>query len=401
MHQTPRHQANVSTHSRPKAAGKRCSAKPNTRGSFNTQPPEGGWVNAYPIYDWHVVSTHSRPKAAGMPFAPCARATTWFQHTAARRRLEGFRQTSASRFCFNTQPPEGGWRQCIKHLATRRMFQHTAARRRLGSAARQSRTQEAVSTHSRPKAAGSMLIRSTIGMSFQHTAARRRLGCHSRHVRALQRGFNTQPPEGGWRGSGKPAPQDSVSTHSRPKAAGLISIADADRFIVSTHSRPKAAGIDIFTPPSSAKVSTHSRPKAAGFYKVQNLYACSGFNTQPPEGGWGLVRLHHFQIGVSTHSRPKAAGQANTIMAIAVSSFNTQPPEGGWRPVAEPAIHQAVSTHSRPKAAGITGLAYTAAPKVSTHSRPKAAGAHSHKKQAPHPRFNTQPPEGGWASRLG
>ncbi len=36
---------------------------------------------------------------------------------------------------------------------------------------------------------------------------------------------------------------DSVSTHSRPKAAGLFNDdGELDLLIVSTHSRPKAAG---------------------------------------------------------------------------------------------------------------------------------------------------------------
>ena len=34
-------------------------------GSFNTQPPEGGWVNANDFMLTQKVSTHSRPKAAG------------------------------------------------------------------------------------------------------------------------------------------------------------------------------------------------------------------------------------------------------------------------------------------------------------------------------------------------
>ena len=33
---------------------------------------------------------------------------------------------------------------------------------------------------------------------------------------------------------------------------------------------------------------------------------------------------------------------------------------------------------------------------VSTHSRPKAAGGFSRLRQIRRPRFNTQPPEGGW-----
>mgnify|MGYP003086199340 CR=1 FL=1 len=63
---------------------------------------------------------------------------------------------------------------------------------------------------------------------FQHTAARRRLGnlCH-----CVNRNL-------------------TVSTHSRPKAAGMIIKNNQALKIVSTHSRPKAAGylnVDVFT----------------------------------------------------------------------------------------------------------------------------------------------------------
>ena len=33
--------------------------------SFNTQPPEGGWLRSGGIFPAQEVSTHSRPKAAG------------------------------------------------------------------------------------------------------------------------------------------------------------------------------------------------------------------------------------------------------------------------------------------------------------------------------------------------
>ena len=55
------------------------------------------------------VSTHSRPKAAGSP--DCIKM----------QRI----------FCFNTQPPEGGWMDTVQAIAPGLMFQHTAARRRL------------------------------------------------------------------------------------------------------------------------------------------------------------------------------------------------------------------------------------------------------------------------------
>ena len=37
-----------------------------SRGSFNTQPPEGGWVGKGRFYGQRWVSTHSRLKAAGI-----------------------------------------------------------------------------------------------------------------------------------------------------------------------------------------------------------------------------------------------------------------------------------------------------------------------------------------------
>ena len=234
--------------------------------SFNTQPPEGGWLHRLTKLHPHhlfqhtaarrrldgrrnrlllasLVSTHSRPKAAGkfrLQFLrvggfqhtaarrrlglshSIGRHIRLFQHTAARRRLvrrlpnrrrfAPFQHTAArrrlgigcspksSRFCFNTQPPEGGWplRQkktsaicgfntqppeggwfiCYLICYFSILFQHTAARRRLG----------------RPH------IRSHAGRRFQHTAARRRLGRDD--------AFYPKYP--------------MVSTHSRPKAAGII-----------------------------------------------------------------------------------------------------------------------------------------------------------------------------------
>ncbi|WP_094113264.1 hypothetical protein, partial [Neisseria sp. HMSC074B07] len=59
----------------------------NTDNRFNTQPPEGGWVNWGQKDARYVVSTHSRPKAAGgVEVLPMI-----------------------DPLGFNTQPPEGGW----------------------------------------------------------------------------------------------------------------------------------------------------------------------------------------------------------------------------------------------------------------------------------------------------
>ena len=63
---------NVSTHSRPKAAGYQKALYMIINECFNTQPPEGGWLcwNFY-LTRGQKVSTHSRPKAAGT--RTCAR----------------------------------------------------------------------------------------------------------------------------------------------------------------------------------------------------------------------------------------------------------------------------------------------------------------------------------------
>ncbi|WP_455019894.1 hypothetical protein [Kingella denitrificans] len=149
----------------------------------------------------------------------------------------------------------------------------------------------------------------TVSFSFQHTAARRRLA-HSAKTTIRLSCFNTQPPEGGWVSMEiKNDVPDSVSTHSRPKAAGAAAAARQPAVSVSTHSRPKAAGAQPGTWRIDMAVSTHSRPKAAG----KKIYTLPSY------------------VVVSTHSRPKAAG----INADSMPITNT-----------------VVSTHSRPKAAG-------------------------------------------------
>ena len=105
-----------------------------------------------------------------------------------------------------------------------------------------------------------------------------------------------------------PLSEVTVSTHSRPKAAGTFITDSKGRLIVSTHSRPKAAGCSVLSTPDSDLVSTHSRPKAAGCLK------------------WSSNVLEY----VSTHSRPKAAGHPACDLTILPHRFNSQPPEGGW-----------------------------------------------------------------------
>ena len=100
-------------------------------------------------------------------------------------------------------------------------------------------------------------------------------------------GFNTQPPEGGWTKN-----LTRIITHwlfQHTAARRRLDIPDAqtaDISLVSTHSRPKAAGL------------------RAGAAKPDS----KRFNTQPPEGGWFDRHANVRAAMVSTHSRPKAAG---------------------------------------------------------------------------------------------
>ena len=142
---------------------------------FNTQPPEGGWYIAKHIDSRLPVSTHSRPKAAGR-LPRTISCTALFQHTAARRRLGGTDGICVLATGFNTQPPEGGWYGYDRISVTVFEFQHTAARRRLGSSLLISYLgYEFQHTAARRRLATSkFLICEVVG--FQHTAARRRLG---------------------------------------------------------------------------------------------------------------------------------------------------------------------------------------------------------------------------------
>ena len=188
-----------------------------------------------------------------------------FQHTAARRRLAYFFFCGFFNPCFNTQPPEGGW--ILPHGLYRLscLFQHTAARRRLGRYTRHAQTISCVSTHSRPKAAGGYV-----------SGCSRRRGC-----------FNTQPPEGGWMIKFAMSIRRLMFQHTAARRRLVLSLGLlTSPFTVSTHSRPKAAGIGNRHDLAGSIVSTHSRPKAAGPPPTFCTRHLLGFNTQPPEGGW-------------------------------------------------------------------------------------------------------------------
>ena len=166
-----------------------------------------------------------------------------------------------------------------------------------------------------------------------------------------------------------------VSTHSRPKAAGLLAIL-LKMLIVSFNTQP---------------------PEGGWYFPRYGLNQPYCFNTQPPEGGWvsQVTGISVYKLFQHTAARrrlgsPSASSRiprkfqhtaarrrlvySNRAYQYHRACFNTQPPEGGWRKRTAKHSTQRVSTHSRPKAAGKReGLAYLKTP-VSTHSRPKAAG---------------------------
>ena len=165
--------------------------------SFNTQPPEGGWRHTASRVVFQRVFQHTAARRRLAERKIIAFAGVKFQHTAARRRLVMLTVRKHPHFCFNTQPPEGGWRDGQARLDCRwsfntqppeggwvyaaavfnhgTAFQHTAARRRLDGCSRlQVLNQEFQHTAARRRLVPSGMALSS-NPRFQHTAARRRL----------------------------------------------------------------------------------------------------------------------------------------------------------------------------------------------------------------------------------
>ena len=188
---------------------------------------------------------------------------------------------------FNTQPPEGGWSiKSNRHAADLLVSTHSRPKA-AGNARPEVYKFDKVSTHSRPKAAGICnFVCDYFLFQFQHTAARRRLGSQLtsrtgilmfQHTAARRRlAHRYKPPHTVTAfqhtaarrrldvKNGLPFNPYKVSTHSRPKAAGTQRPDLKPGGSVSTHSRPKAAGLCFSGVIIMYPVSTHSRPKAAG-----------------------------------------------------------------------------------------------------------------------------------------
>ena len=147
------------------------------------------------------------------------------------------------------------------------MFQHTAARRRLASA---------------------MPTPSRLYGLFQHTAARRRLAL-----------------------SAQAALTDGVFQHTaaRRRLVKTFGLGHSKRS-VSTHNRPKAAGLTLIIRKTKPFCFNTQPPKGGWRHGLARQGIGHRFNTQPPKGGWAAMRHKLETIPVSTHSRLKAAGTA-------------------------------------------------------------------------------------------
>ena len=127
----------------------------NNNKSFNTQPPEGGWIFQRVLFFRTAVSTHSRPKAAGAFIDQISFSFHVSTHSRPKAAGSTAQPQGCNKDCFNTQPPEGGWFSIAK-IASRRSRVSTHSRpKAAGMLFAGTPTLQAVSTHSRPKAAGS------------------------------------------------------------------------------------------------------------------------------------------------------------------------------------------------------------------------------------------------------
>ena len=79
----------VSTHSRPKAAGEWATTQVILMIVSTHSRPKAAGIGCIGLFGNDRVSTHSRPKAAGGEDVIHVMQPNLFQHTAARRRLDG------------------------------------------------------------------------------------------------------------------------------------------------------------------------------------------------------------------------------------------------------------------------------------------------------------------------
>ena|GEM_PF-595949 len=241
------------------------------RSGFNTQPPEGGWIQPH-IARHAARRFNTQPPEGGWASnRKVSDDCLWFQHTAARRRLVDVNLRSLiGEHSFNTQPPEGGWNPLLRNTINCRLFQHTAARRRLVQQARYTPTYNSFNTQPPEGGWGLPCVFLSPACMFQHTAARRRLA-DSFSI------FST--------------PFKFQHTAARRRLAFYCTFVPFDFTFQHTAARRRLV-LNLARSVSAGIVSTHSRPKAAGCAQFLQFGSYYGFNTQPPEGGWQWHSAH-------------------------------------------------------------------------------------------------------------
>ena len=167
-----------------------------------------------------------------------------------------------------------------------------------------------VSTHSRPKAAGFFIQKRIWFVLFQHTAARRRLATATPCLYTDTTCFNTQPPEGGW-----------VSEANRPRTSSAV----------STHSRPKAAGVVRLLPLTSANAFQHTAARRRLVLPSFQAKRRKQFQHTAARRRLGPVCRQYRQLQRFQHTAARRRLACRLTDSISQGSFNTQPPEGGWR----------------------------------------------------------------------
>ena len=137
----------------------------------------------------------------------------------------------------------------------------------------------------------------------------------------------------------------AVSTHSRPKAAGSLIRHVLLVYTVSTHSRPKAAGRVQSGTRKRREVSTHSRPKAAGESEIKNYKAMLFQHTAARrrlEPAYASIA----SSGSFQHTAARRRLVCKTALYIPPTGFNTQPPEGGWGITSRPCYNRYLFQHT-------------------------------------------------------
>ena len=122
-------------------------------------------------------------------------------------------------------------------------------------------------------------------------------------------------------------PHRDVSTHSRPKAAGSHAFSSVYTGLAFQHT---AARRRLGVTRKTQNIELSFQHTAAGSIVRMSRPLKTGFNTQPPEGGWIRARwIRPFWRGFNT--QPPEGGWVQVCRLMVQSNgFNTQPPEGGW-----------------------------------------------------------------------